>query len=325
MYNFDRNGQMKLAIQPPDAFLPRRNGSISFNSASPPIYAPDQSPIPEDTETGRNNNQGLEAITISPDGKTLYTMIQSALDQEGGPEAQHRQPARILEYDISSPDTPVYKHEYVAMLPKYRDYTKPANDEKAFRVASQSEIHQLPTGDFLVLARDSDFGNGQKNTRSVYRHADIFSISNSTTDLKGSKFDGANASVASAEGILKPEIKPVEYCSFLDYNVNSELARFGLRNGGESGPGALNEKWESLALVPAEPSVLGDGPKEYFLFSFSDNDFMTQDGEYSLIWHLVEAGFADLLLGHMNFGRFDYADGSGLSLDNQVLVCKVSF
>jgi len=32
-----------------------------------------------------------------------------------------------------------------------------------------------------------------------------------------------------------------------------------------------------------------------------------------------------LFLGHMNFGRFGYADESGYSLDNQVLVFKISF
>lgn len=32
-----------------------------------------------------------------------------------------------------------------------------------------------------------------------------------------------------------------------------------------------------------------------------------------------------LVLGHMNSGRFDYADQSGYNLDNQVLVFKISF
>lgn len=36
-------------------------------------------------------------------------------------------------------------------------------------------------------------------------------------------------------------------------------------------------------------------------------------------------GNANLPLGHMNFGRFDYADESGYNLDNQVLVFKISF
>lgn len=74
-----------------------------------------------------------------------------------------------------------------------------------------------------------------------------------------------------------------EYCSFLDFNVNSELAKFRLHNGGAQDQYLLNEKWESLALVPVHPSKDGDhdkrGEKEYFLFSLSDNDFITQDGE----------------------------------------------
>lgn len=277
VYQFDKNGRMLLAIQPPQAFLPRRNESLSFGSGSAPIFAADQVPVPEDTETGRDNNQGFESLTISKDGSTLYTLIQSALDQEGGPKKPNRQPARFLEYDISS-GTPKYKHEYVVMLPKYHDYRK-SDDKKAWRVASQSEIQQLPTGDFLVLARDSKFGNGQPNTRSVYRHADIFSISNTTTDLKGEKYDSIGASITSTEGVLKPGIEPAQYCSFIDFNVNSELAKFGLSNGGDPKHSTLlNEKWESMTLVPVDPS--SPSKNEFFLFSFSDNDYTTQDGKF---------------------------------------------
>lgn len=280
IYKFSGEGRMELAIQPPQAFLPRRNNTLSFNSDTPPRWNPDAVPIPEDTETGRHNNQGFEGTTVSPDGKTLYTLIQSALDQEGGRSKEHRQPARMLEYDISSP-RPRYIHEWVVMLPKYYDYV-----EKTYKVAAQSEIHQLPTGDFLVLARDSDFGRGQTNTRSVYRHADIFSVLNSNytvTDIKGQKdYDTATGATASSKDVLDADITPAEYCPFLDYNVNLELAKFGLHNGGPSDRGLLNEKWESLALVPVDPASSGRrraGETEYFLISFSDNDFITQDGK----------------------------------------------
>lgn len=338
VYKFDQKGKMQLAIQPPEAFLPRRNGTVSFRSGSAFVYAPEDTVNPEDTETGRDNNQGLEALTISADGKTLYTMIQSSLDQEGGPKKQHRQPVRLLEYDISGP-TPQYKHEYAVVLPKYRDYTEKSSSKKAYSVAGQSEMHQLPTGDFLVLARDSDFGNGMENTRSVYRHADVISIHrDSTTDLKGDKYDSATAAIASSKGDLDSDITPAQYCSFLDFNVNSELGRFGMHNGGESGPTALNEKWESLALVPVDPDVqlqqlqqqqAGDVHGEYFLFSFNDNDFMTQDGEYSAFSSGLPKpcrnDLANEVPGHMNFGKFRYADQSGLNLDTQALVFKVSF
>lgn len=281
IYKFSREGRMELAIQPPQAFLPRRNGTLSFNSNTPPRWNPDAIPVPEDTETGRDNNQGFEGMTVSPDGKTLYTLIQSALDQEGGPSKEHRQSARMLAYDISGPQ-PKYIHEWVVILPKYYDYV-----EKTYKVAGQSEIYQLPTGDFLVLARDSDFGRGQTNTRSVYRHADVFSVLSSNytvTDIRGKKdYDIATGDIASATGVLDSNITPAEYCPFLDYNVNSELAKFGLHNGGPSDRGLLNEKWESLALVPVDTASSGArrvGGREYFLFSFSDNDFITQDGKF---------------------------------------------
>lgn len=300
VYKFDKNGKMQLAIQPPEAFLPRRNGTVSFNSDSAPIYAPEDTPSPEDTTSGRNNNQGFEALTISADGKTLYTMTQSSLDQEGGPKKRNRQPIRLLEYDISSVSTggkPQYMHEYAALLPKYCDYAKEATSKKAYAVAGQSEMHQLPTGDFLVLARDSGFGNGQKNTRSVYRHADVISIDRDTaTDLKSDRYDAAGAAIASSDGVLNPDITPVQYCPFLDFNVNSELGRFDMQNGGKSGPSVLNEKWESLALVPAEPDApRGDNAHgEYFLFSFNDNDYMTQDGEFSALeWAMGYLYIAD--------------------------------
>ena len=266
---------MELAIQPPQAYIPRRNETISFNADSPPIYDPSEVPNPVDPTTGRENNQGLEGLTISPDGTTLYALMQSAMDQEGGVDKQTRQPARMLAYDISG-EFPKYIHEWVVMLPKYFDYTS-SHASKANKVAAQSEIHQLPTGEFLVLARDSGFGHGQPESLSVYRNADVFSALSKTanaTDLKGlDDYDTVTGSIASSDGVLDSGITPAENCPFLDFNVNSELGKFRLQNGGPQDQWLLNEKWESLALVPAGER------NEYFLFSWSDNDFITQDGK----------------------------------------------
>lgn len=266
---------MVQAIMPPDAYIPRRNGSVSFNSNTPPIYAPDQVPNPEDTETGRNNNQGLEGLTKSADGKSLYALMQSALDQEGGPDNPNRRQARLLEYDISKPDRTTNKAEYVVTLPLY---VRGGKD----RVAAQSEILSLGKDQFLILARDSGAGHGQDSSTSLYRHADIFDISPSTkaTNIKLPENDAADGSIASATGVLEAGVKAAEYCSFLDFNVNSELGKFGLHNGGAQDQFLLNEKWESLALVPVDGEEGKDG--EWFLFSLSDNDFITQDGGSSL-------------------------------------------
>jgi hypothetical protein len=54
--------------------------------------------------------------------------------------------------------------------------------------------------------------------------------------------------------------------------------------------------------VPVNP---GESDGEYFVFSLSDNDFITQNG-------------------FLNGGQFTYADSSGYNLDNQALVFKVT-
>jgi hypothetical protein len=63
--------------------------------------------------------------------------------------------------------------------------------------------------------------------------------------------------------VLKAGIKPAAYYPFIDFNDNTQLAKFGLINGGPlNGPGLLNEKWESIALLPTFRK-----DNEYFLLS----------------------------------------------------------
>ena len=281
IYHFSAQGRMTQAIMPPAAYTPHRNGSVSFSANSPPIYNPNEVIIPADTVTGRDNNQGLEGLTMSSDGQTLYALLQSALDQEGGPNNPYRRQARLLEYDISSPNKTVYKAEYVVTLPLWTDPTAKAS--KATKVAGQSEIHSLGNGQFLILARDSGSGHGQSSSLSIYRHADIFDISSSSgaTDIASDANDATNGSIASGTGVLKAGIKAAGYCTFLDFNINAELGRFGLHNGGAQDATLLNEKWESLAMVPVDGKGGKDG--EWFLFSMSDNDFVTQDGTLPLL------------------------------------------
>ncbi|KIW88630.1 uncharacterized protein Z519_10676 [Cladophialophora bantiana CBS 173.52] len=300
IYHFDHSGKMTGAIRPPSAIIPERNGTESFNADSPPRYNPDFETIPATPNTGRSNNQGLEGLTSSPDKKTLYALMQSALAQEGGGNSSTRRLSRLLEYDVSDPSTPIYKAEYMVPLPVFNNNTL---------VAAQSEIHYISPTQFLVLARDSGRGHGQSNSLSRYRHIDVIDISKAT-NLAGNTYDCTTCSAASVNGVLASAIIPATYCSWLDYNVNSQLNRFGLHNGGAQDAGLLNEKWESIAVVPVDPSsptckdgyTKSDG--EYFIFSLSDNDFITQNG-------------------FMNGGLLPYADEGGYSLDNQVLVFKV--
>ena len=301
IYQFSATGKMLQAIQPPGAYLPQRNGTTSFSANSPPIYNLNRKVTPADPTSGRNNNQGLEGLTRSSDGNTLYALMQSALNQEGGPNNPYRRQARLLEYDITN-SVPQYKAEYVVTLPYWTDPSVDAS--KALKIAAQSEIHFLDKDRFLILSRDSSKGHGQSSSLSIYRHVDIFSISRNAnaTNIKSPANDAVGASIASATGVLKPGIVPALYCPFIDFNINSELGKFGLHNGGAQDAFLLNEKWESLALVPVDADKGEDG--EWFLFSLSDNDFITQNG-------------------FLNKGAFTYKDASGFNLDNQALVFQI--
>lgn len=293
VYQFDSTGKMLNAVRPPNAFIPLRHGHESFSADSPPIYNEDLVPNPEDNPTGRNNNQGFEGMTTNPEGTKLYVLIQSALNQEGGLTDHNNGNARFLIYDITT-SPPTYEAEYVVPLP----HVDPSDPGSA--IAGQSEIHYVSDTQFLVLARDSDAGRGQDETESLYRDVDVFDISDAT-DVKG-KYDCYTCDIADENGRLSPAITPAKYCPWLDFNVNSQLRRFGVHNGGAQNRGLLNEKWESIALLPVDP---GDSSsEEYYLFSLSDNDFITQDG-------------------YLNFGRFQYNDSSGYNLLNQALVFKV--
>lgn len=267
VYRFRPDGRMIQVIRPPPAFIPMRNGSESFSSDNPPIFADEKDDVtPADVESGRVNNHGLEGMGVSPDGKNLYVMLQEALHQDGGESKSTEFYVRLLQYSINGLQA-TYTAEYVVKLPTYPSGKKP-------NTAGQSEIHFISPTQFLVLARDSNAGRGQSSTTSLYRHADVFDISNAT-DIKGD-YDCATCAIAPG-GVLKAGIVPAQYCSFLDYNNNSQLNRFGVHNGGAQDASLLNEKWESFALAP----VNGDGSDgEYFLFSMSDNDFITQNGMF---------------------------------------------
>ena len=267
VYQFDKRGKMISAIRPNDAIIPIRNGTESFNANSPPIYNPDFEITPEDPDSGRGNNQGLEGLTASPDGKYLYALLQSAAIQEGGSKSKNRRNARLLKYRLKGKKL-IYDAEYVVPRP-----VLPTE-----KVAGQSEIHYISENQFLVLARDSGAGHGQDNSESIYRNADIFDISKAT-NIKNSKNDATGGAIASSKGELNAGIVPATYCPWLSYNNNDQLNRFGVHNGGDQDALLLNEKWESFALLPVDKKfqTKGNGD-EYYLISFSDNDFITQNG-----------------------------------------------
>jgi hypothetical protein len=201
-------------------------------------------------------------------------MLQSATIQDGGSKSKNRRNTRLLKYRLND-NKPTLEAEYAVQLPVLSNG----------KVAAQSEMHYISESQFLVLARDSGAGRGQDSTESIYRNADIIDISKAT-NVAG-KYDAFGGQVASDKGVLKNDIVPATYCPWLSYNNNDQLNRFGVHNGGAQDEGLLNEKWESFALTPVDKKdKIGysdrqdeDEGKQYYIFSFSDNDFITQNGK----------------------------------------------
>ncbi len=289
IYRFSADGKMISAIRPPEAFIPKRAGKDSFSSNNPGAEAP--SPKPPNPETGRQNNQGFEGMALTPNGKYLVALLQSATRQDGGTAPETRQNTRMLYYDIADRDRPKLVRELVVPLPFYT-----TADGKR-RVAAQSEILALDDNRFLVICRDSGAGYGLESATSRYRKIELLDTSKAT-DIAGSKYD--DGVPLSPTGKLADGIVPATLTTFIDINDNAQLNKVGLHNGEPSDKNNLYEKWEGLALLPAlDPA----NPRDFFLFVSNDNDFVTQNG--------YQVGAA-------------YKDASGADVETMVLVYRVT-
>jgi hypothetical protein len=282
IYHYDARGRMIGAIRPPEAIIPRRDGKENFSAGES---------VKGEPQSGRQNNQGFEGMSVVPGAKKLFVMTQSALVQDLDPSTpkSSRRNVRLLEYDIAG--APRLVHEYAVQLPLYDEGGKT-------NVAAQSEMLAIDDHRLLLLCRDSGGGFAGKRDASAYRVVNIIDTTGAD-DIAG-RYDAAEGSIAPG-GQLRPDIRPAPLRPFLDINDNAQLSRFGLHNGAPNDRGDLYEKWEGLALAPAGDPA---SPNDYFLFVGSDNDFITQHGTMA--------------------GK-SYSDASGADVDTLVLAYRVTF
>jgi hypothetical protein len=209
------------------------------------------------------------------------------LIQDGGNDKSTARYTRLLAWDVSGSSS--------ARPPLIGEWVVPLPLSSKGDAQSASELHFVSPGVFLVLARDSD-GRAGDDTKSGYKQADLISISGAT-DIHNTEFDDPANPIAK-KGKLNSLITPATYVSFVNYIDATQLSRFGLHNGDPDDSTLLNAKWESLALAPvSDPSY----PNDYFLFTASDNDFITTQG--------VSLGVPY---------------NAGLDVDNQFLVFRVT-
>lgn len=221
IFEFDRQGNLVRRIAVPSKFA---------------IVNPSADPSTEllGNTSGRQANRGMEGLAISPDGTTLFGIMQSALIQDNGltPGTTSRLGLnnRILKLDLATGVT----HEYVYVL------------DAINRGQGVSEILAINDHEFLVLERDNRSflaAEPQAPTRKkIYR-----------IDLTGATDVSSVASLPA--GALPADIKPATKTLFIDLlDVD-----FGLTP-------TIAEKIEGLAWGPD----LEDG--RYLLYVISDND-----------------------------------------------------
>ena len=216
-----------------------RQGYLIRRLALPPKFAianPSADPNAEllGNTAGRQANRGMEGLAISPDGSTLFGIMQNALIQDHGlnPGTTDRLGLnnRILKIDLTTGET----HEYVYVL------------EAINRGQGVCEILAINDHEFLVVERDNR-SNLQSPPQAPTRKK-IYKI-----DLTGATdVSGVNSLPA---GALPIGVVPVTKTLFIDLLA----AEFNLIP-------TIAEKIEGLAWGPD----LEDG--RHVLYVFSDND-----------------------------------------------------
>ncbi|MSU22952.1 MAG: hypothetical protein EXS32_03925 [Opitutus sp.] len=271
LYRFSASGTLLGAIRPPEALIPKRGSTDSFSSDSPGANQPHPSPL--QPIAGRDNNKGLEGLSVSADGRTLYALMQAATRQDGGSgtTSQNRF-ARLLAYNVTNPAAPTLTGEWILPLPFYTD------GSNVQQVAEQHELVALNSRQFLVVASDGN-GRGTDIAKSLYRAVLLYDIGPAAgvpaaTNLAGTAFDNAAAPIAQ-NGVLATNLVPATSAVLVDLNDSAQLNKFNLNNSSTSNSDTLASKWESLAIASALDATT---PDDYFLFIGNDNDFSTSDG-----------------------------------------------
>jgi len=105
--------------------------------------------------TGIRGNQGFESLSLSPDGRALWTANERALQQDAADEKERPSPVRLLRYERQG-------GRFVPG-PQFVYEVEPINQPgKGFSVRGLAELLALPSGDLLALEREYVEGRGMR-------------------------------------------------------------------------------------------------------------------------------------------------------------------
>ncbi len=235
VYEFTRSGQFLRAFKTPANLLPRNSVSGVVNHASD-----------VGNDAGKRTNRGFEGLAVSPNGRFVYAMLQSAMLDEGGSSGAVN---RIVKFNALT-GRAVAQYAYVM--------------EGTSQGRGISALVAINDNEFLVLERNNRGLGVDSSLASPNKK--IFRIDlTGATDVSAIDLD---APTSTYTAVAKQSLTP-----WLDLALPANLAHPSLA--------ALNgvspEKWEGLAIGPK----LADG--SYLVLAGTDNDYsVTQDSTSSV-------------------------------------------
>lgn len=249
LIEFSPTGREIRRFAPPANLLPRTAaGALDFTNGRPTIV------------NGRQDNRGFEGLTLSPDGRTAYAVLQDPLVNEGAQsDGRRSRNLRIVSYDVATglPGAQfVYELESIATINAGLPANQTFSATNQGRSIGVSSIHALSDGRLVVIERDNR-GLGVDDPTALtpigLKSAFIVDISKAT-DVSGISLAGSN--------LLPSGVVAATKTPFLD--IRAKLAAAGI---------TIPEKLEGLAFGPR----LANGGVSLILIS--DNDFsVTQTG-----------------------------------------------
>jgi 3-phytase len=154
--NLDGEG---IALLPSGNLLVSSETEPSIREFSPVGKLMGELPVPPLFQAGKGTgirgNQGFESLTLAPDGRTLWTANERALQQDAPDEKERPSPVRLLRFDRREgafvPGTQlVYQVEPIE------------NPGTGFSVRGLAELLALPAGGLLALEREYVEGRGMR-------------------------------------------------------------------------------------------------------------------------------------------------------------------
>ena len=270
VYVFDRRGRLVRVFDVPENLVPFVGTTVNYVALRDACGG--AVPVPLcGANGGRQDNRGYEGLAVSPDGKTLYAVLQDPLIDETGAgtnNGRNSRNVRIVVYDNdhASPSYGtslkqlVYQLEPQAAVAARINAVTPGNanatDPRQGRNIGASAIIAINDVEFLVLERDNrGIGVDDPAGARTVGSKRVFKINiTGATDVTNVVL-GLDALPAGTVAVTKSPV-------FIDLQANTSLP-----NGKQA------EKWEGLAIGPR----LKGG--DFMLLAGNDNDYsVTQTG-----------------------------------------------